>query len=211
MPKAEVKTIDGQVVAEMELPEEIFAVPYNPFLIQEIVTMQMACRRRGTHKAKGRAEIAGSMKKLYRQKGTGHARPGTVKSPLRRGGGVVFGPTPRDYSFSPPKKVKRAALRVALSKKLGDGMIEIVREFQVDEPRTKPLLSKLDPEKNGIKTLIVSGTLEEETHTNLRKSLKNVSNYKVLKAEGLNVYDLLKYKRIILLETSIPLIEKRLG
>jgi len=211
MPKVEVKTLDGQVVGEIELQDDIFTEEYNPFIIQEMVTLHMAAKRRGTHKTKGRSEIAGSMKKLYRQKGTGHARPGTVKSPLRRGGGVIFGPTPRSYDFSPPRKVRKTALKIALSKKLEDGQLEIIQEFDVDQPKTKPLLSKLDPEKKQIKTLIVAGDLEQNMQDNLRKSIRNIPYVKVLKAEGLNVYDLINHQRVILLEKSIPLIQKRLG
>ena len=210
MPKVEVKTIEGSVVSEIELPDSIFAEPYNPYPIQEVVRMQMAAKHRGTHKVKGRSEIVGSTKKLYRQKGTGHARPGTVKSPLKRGGGVVFGPTPRSYSIKVPKKVRRKALKIALSKKLSDGDLAIMQEFDCAEIKTKDLIGRLDPTSEGIKTLLVLGEMEAATKENIAKSLRNVPHYKVLLAEGLNVYHLVNNKKVVLLEKSLPIISERL-
>ena len=206
MPKSQIKTIEGQIIGEIDLPDEIFAVPYNPYTVQEIIRMQMACRRRGTHKVKDRGEVSGSTRKLYRQKGTGRARSGSIKSPLRRGGGITFGPRPRDYSFSPPKKIRRSALKIALSKKLSDGELEIIREFPVEQPKTKALLEKFDPEKKKMTTLIITG----ESQDNLQLSFKNVPYYKVLKAEGLNLYDILHHSRLVLMEKSVQQITERL-
>lgn len=211
MPKVEIKTIEGTVVSEIELSDTIFSEPFNPYPIQEIIRMQMANRRRGTHKVKARAEVAGSSKKLYRQKGTGHARPGTSKSPLRRGGGVVFGPTPRSYAFKPPKKVRRKALCIALSKKLQDGDLTVMREFDCDHIKTKDLLGRLDPNGEKTKTLVILGQMDDTTRENIQKSLRNVNYYQVLQAEGLNVYDIVNHKKVILLEKSIPIITERLG
>lgn len=210
MPKVDVKNINGEIISNIELNDSVFAAPYNPWIIQEVVRMQLANRRRGTHKTKNRTEIAGSTKKLYRQKGTGHARPGTVKSPLRRGGGVIFGPVPRDYSFKPPKKVRRKAICVALSKKLADGELSVMQEFDCDQIKTKDLINRLDPEKQKIKTLIVMGEMQENIRDNIMKSLKNVPYCQVLQADGLNVYDLLNNRRVVLLEKSIPSIIERL-
>ena len=210
MPKVDVKNIKGEVLHQIELPDSVFSVPYNPSIVQEVIRMQMANRRRGTHKTKNRTEITGSMQKLYRQKGTGHARAGTAKSPLRRGGGVTFGPVPRDYSFSPPKKVRRKALCVTLSKKLSDGELSVMQEFECDVIKTKELLSRLDPNNQKIKTLIVLGEMQENTRENIRKSLRNVPYYQVLQVEGLNVYDLVNNKNIVLMEKSIPIISERL-
>ena len=206
MPKVQVKSIEGNVVGEMELPASIFEVPFNPYPVQEVVRMQMANKRRGTHKTKERSEIRGSTKKRYRQKGTGHARAGSVKSPLRRGGGIIFGPRPRDYSFYPPKKVRKAAIRIALSQKLRDGNLEIYREFEIETPKTKVVLSGFEKESQARKTLIITG----EVYENMYKSLRNVETYKVLKTEGLNVYDLLNHQRCILMETSVTKIIERL-
>ncbi len=211
MPKIDVKSIEGQKVGEVELPDDIFSVPFNPFPIQEVVRMQLANRRRGTHKTKERSEVSGSTRKLYRQKGTGHARAGSIKSPLRRGGGTIFGPQPRDYSFLPPKKVRRKALCIALTQKLDKKQIEIVREFPVDEPKTKRMLAKLDPQNLHKKTLIILSELDEPHRTNLKLSLHNVPFCKILKPEGLNVLDLLYHQRVIFLEKSIPMITQRLG
>ncbi len=207
MPKVQVKSIKGEVVGDIELQDDVFDVEYNPYLIQEIVRMQMANSRRGTHKTKQRSEIKGSTKKLYRQKGTGRARAGTIKSPVRRGGGIVFGPTPRDYSFHPPKKARKKALKIALSRKLRDGNLEVLREFDVPEPKTKPILAGLDPDKKRVSTLIIMG----EPQGNLRKSLNNVPFFKVLRSDGLNLYDVVKFERVILLEKSVPMITERLS
>ncbi len=210
MPKVDVKNIKGEILRQIELPDSVFSVPYNPFLVQEMIRMQMANRRRGTHKAKNRNEVAGSTRKLYRQKGTGHARAGSSKSPLRRGGGVIFGPVPRDYSFSPPKKVRRKALCVTLSKKLSDGELSVMQEFECNVMKTRDLLLRLDPENQQIKTLIVLGEMQDDTRENICKSLRNVPYYQVLPAEGLNVYDLVNNKNIVLMEKSIPIISERL-
>lgn len=207
MPIVQVKSITGDIVGEIELPDNIFAVPYNPFPIQEIIRMQLASRHRGTHKTKDRGEVSGSTRKLYRQKGTGRARSGSIKSPLRRGGGNIFGPRPRDYDLYPPKKVRRSALKIALSKKLTDGELEVIREFPVEAPKTKILLNQFDPEKKMNKTLVIVGDPQES----LEKSLRNVPYFKVLKAEGLNLYDLANHQRVVLLEKSVPVITERLG
>lgn len=210
MPKVDIRSIEGTVVSEVELPDSVFAEPFNPYIIQEVIRMQMAKRHRGTHKVKDRAEVHGSTRKLYRQKGTGHARPGSIKSPLRRGGGIVFGPTPRSYSFKPPKKVRRKALCIALSKKLQDGDLSVMREFDCGQIKTKDLLGRLDPNSDKIKTLIIMGTMDDQTKENIQKSLRNVPYYQVLLVEGLNVYDLVNNKKVILLEKSIPMITERL-
>ncbi|MBN1552436.1 50S ribosomal protein L4 [bacterium] len=206
MPKVQIKSLEGDIVGDIELPDDIFAVPYNAFPIQEVIRMQMANNRRGTHKTKERSEVAGSTRKLYRQKGTGRARAGSIKTPLRKGGGIIFGPKPRDYDIVLPKKVRRTALKIALSKKLTDGSLEVFRDFDVEQPKTKPLLTKLDPEKKGTKTLLILGGPLE----NVKRSLRNVPFFKVLLPQGLNVYDLVNASRVILMENSIPVIKERL-
>lgn len=206
MPKLDVKSIDGQVVGQVELSADVFEVTYNPYIIQEIVRMQLANRRRGTHKTKGRSEVAYSTKKLYRQKGTGHARSGDRKSPLRRGGGTIFGPIPRDYSFYPPKKVRKGALKVALSQKLREGQIEIYREYEPEFPKTKTLLKQIASNQEATSTLIIWN----DEKVNFMKSLRNIPNFKMLRVDGLNVYDLVLHKRIILMENSISSIHERL-
>ncbi len=206
MAKLDIKTIDGQIVGQAELAADIFEVPFNPYIIQEIVRMQLANRRRGTHKTKGRSEVAYSTKKLYRQKGTGHARSGDRRSPLRRGGGVIFGPIPRDYSFYPPKKVRKGALKVALSQKLREGQLEVYREYEPETPKTKPILSQLSLGKEPVSTLIIWS----EEHQNFMRSLRNVPNFKMLRVDGLNVYDLVLHKRVILMEKCISSIHERL-
>lgn len=210
MPKVDVFSIEGNVVNQIELEDSVFAVPYNPYPVQEVIRMQMANRRRGTHKTKNRTEVSGSTRKLYRQKGTGHARSGSIKSPLRRGGGIIFGPVPRDYSFLPPKKVRRKAICIALSKKLLDGELSVMQEFTCDAIKTKDLIARLDPNSEQVKTLLILGVMNETTRINIEKSLKNVPYYQVMPAEGINVYDLVNNRKVVLLEKSIPIITERL-
>jgi large subunit ribosomal protein L4 len=207
MPKVAIKLIDGTIVGEIELSDDIFAQEYNPFPIQEVVRMQLAKRRRGTHSTKDRGEVSGSTKKLYKQKGTGRARSGSIKSPLRKGGGIIFGPKPRDYSYAIPKKVRQKALTIALSKKLTDGQLEVIREFNLEHPKTKNAIKLIDS-KNEFKTTLI---IYNDAQENLTKSLRNVKSFKTLHVRGLNVYDLVYFQRIILLEKSINSINERLG
>ncbi len=168
--------------------------------------MQLAGRRSGTACVKNRSDVKGSMKKLFRQKGTGNARPGTNKSPLRRGGGVVFGPHPKSWAYSVPKKVKRLALKMALSSKLQNDSLVVVDKFEMEEIKTKAFVGHMTNMNLG-KTLIVTDGKDEK----LEMSARNVQNVKVLRTEGLNVYDILKYDKLLLLESSVKSIEGRLS
>ena len=140
MAVVEVKNIKGEKVSEIELTDSIFNVPVKKSVLHEIVCMQLASRRQGTASVKNRSDVAGSTKKLFRQKGTGRARRGDIKSPLLRGGGVIFGPHPRSYAFSPPKKVRRLALKMALSSKLQGNMIIVIDGFDLDQIKTKMVI-----------------------------------------------------------------------
>ncbi|THB80385.1 MAG: 50S ribosomal protein L4 [Desulfobacteraceae bacterium] len=196
----------GEKVSEKDLPDEIFNVPVKTSVLHEVVRMQLAKRRRGTAAAKTRGEVTGSTKKLFRQKGTGNARAGSVKSPLRRGGGVIFGPTQRSYEYPVPKKVRRLALKMALSSKLTDKKITIIDDFKLQEIKTKSLVKVLDA-LNLENILIVNDTDD----MNLSLSSRNLPGVKVLKTDGLNVYDILKFDNLLLLESSIESIERRLS
>ncbi|MGA7144962.1 MAG: 50S ribosomal protein L4 [Desulfobacterales bacterium] len=196
---------NAEKVSQVELEDDIFSIPVKPNVLHEVVTMQLANRRAGSASVKHRSDIRGSRKKLFRQKGTGRARRGDVKSPLLRGGGSVFGPDPRSYSYKVPKKVKRLALKMALSSKLKEDNIIVLDKFELDQIRTKEFLSVMDAlsTKNAL-------IITEKENKNLELSSRNVPNVKVLKVEGMNVHDILKYKRLVLLEASIEPIKGRL-
>ena len=195
----------GEKVSQIDLNDEIFNVPVKSSVLHEVVTMQLAGKRAGTASVKHRSDVSGSQRKLFRQKGTGRARRGNIKSPLLRGGGVVFGPDPKDWGYKVPKKVRRQALKMALSSKLQEDDLLVLDTLELDEIKTKALLDvtgnlKLD------NALIVTGDKDEK----LELSSRNVPNLKVLRCEGLNVYDILKYKTLVLLEASVKGIEGRL-
>ena len=206
MAVVEVKNIKGEKVSEIELTDSIFNVPVKKSVLHEIVCMQLASKRQGTASVKNRSDVAGSTKKLFRQKGSGRARRGNIKSPLLRGGGVVFGPHPRSYAYKAPKKVRRLALKMALSSKLQGNMIIVIDGFDLDQIKTKTVVSVLGQLKVE-KPLIVTGAQNE----NLELSSRNIPGVKVLRVDGLNVYDILNHKSLILLEPSIKEIEGRLA
>ncbi|MBU3947143.1 MAG: 50S ribosomal protein L4 [Proteobacteria bacterium] len=205
MPLIDVYNLNGEKVSQLELADSIFNIPVKPGVLHEVVTMQLACRRAGSASVKHRSDVRGSTRKLYRQKGTGRARRGDIKSPLLRGGGSIFGPDPRSYSYKVPKKIKRLALKMALSSKIMDNNILVIDKLEFEKAKTKSFISVLDTLKIK-KALIVT----EKTNENLELSSRNVPDIKVMRYEGLNVYDILKYEKLILLETSIKGIEGRL-
>ena len=195
----------NEQVGTLSLDDGIFAAEVNDALLWETVRMQLASRRQGTHAAKNRAAVRGGGRKPWRQKGTGRARVGTRSSPLWRGGGVVFGPSPRDYSYSMPKKKRRAALRSALAAKARDGELLVVRDLGLEEIKTKDLAEKLKA-MGVVNGLIVIPAKDEI----IEKSARNLPKVKVLRVEGLNVYDMLKYDKLVLLEGVVEKLEERL-
>ncbi|MCP3954096.1 MAG: 50S ribosomal protein L4 [Desulfobacterales bacterium] len=195
----------AEKVSQAELKDEIYSVPVKASVLHEVVTMQLAKKRSGTAAVKHRSDIRGSGKKLFRQKGTGRARRGDIKSPLLRGGGSTFGPDPRSYAYSVPKKVRKLALKMALSSKLQSESLLVLDSFGLDEIKTGGFVSVLDA-LNVDNVLIVS----EKQDKTLELSSRNVPGVKVLRTEGLNVYDILKYKKLVLLESSVGAIEGRL-
>ncbi len=202
MPVLNVYDIEKTKIAELELSDLVFGVEVNEHILYEVVKMQLACRRQGTASTKTRSDVRGGGRKPWRQKGTGRARAGTTRSPIWRGGGVVFGPVPRDYSYKAPKKVRKAALKSALSMKVKEGRVIILRDFPMDEIKTKRFKEVLDRFELG-KTLFVL----DERNTILEKSSKNIKNVKMMRSEGINVYDLLNYDDLVLLESSVEKIE----
>ena len=195
----------AEKVSQVELPDTIFSIPVKSNVLHEVVTMQLANRRAGSASVKHRSDVKGSGRKLYRQKGTGRARRGDVKSPLLRGCGSVFGPDPRSYSYNVPKKVKRLGLKMALSSKLKEDNLVVLDELDLDRIKTKEFLEVMEA-LNTLNALIVT----EKTNEHLVLSSRNVPGIKVLKVEGMNVYDILKHKNVVLLESSLKSIEGRL-
>lgn len=201
----EVHNIEGKSVAQVDLPDAVFNVPVKMHVLHEVVTMQLAQRRSANPKVKHRGDVAGSTRKLYKQKGTGRARRGDIKSPLLRGGGVIFGPDDRKYAYSLPKKVRQLALKMALSSKLQDKALLVLDRFDLAEIKTQPFV-------NAIKALNLKSALivTEAKNEKLERSSRNVPTVKVLRSEGLNVYDVLKYDTLVLLQPAIKTIEGRL-
>jgi large subunit ribosomal protein L4 len=187
-------------VGDVDLSATVFEVEVKPHLLRDVVINQLANRRRGTHKAKGRAEVSGGGVKPWKQKGTGRARAGSIRSPLFRGGGITFGPTPRDYSYKTPKKVRRAALRSALSVKAADNALIIVDGFGITEPKTKQAALVLNAlGVTDMKTLVVIN----EANVVIEKSFHNIPRVKVIRVEGVNVYDLLDAQRVVVVADAI--------
>jgi large subunit ribosomal protein L4 len=196
----------GNKVSETQLADEIFSIPVKTSVLHEVVRSQLVAKREGTAASKTRAMVKGSTKKLFRQKGTGNARAGSVKSPLRKGGGVIFGPSQRSYAYKVPKKVRRLALKMALSCKLNDNTLFVIDDFNLEAVKTK-VLSDVLATLNLQDLLIVSDTED----INLALSSRNIPDVKVIKTAGLNVYDVLKFKNLLLVESTIKNIEGRLS
>ena len=205
MPVLDVQNTKGKQISQVEVADNIFSVPVKPSVLHEVVTMQLANRRAGTAAVKHRSDVRGSGKKLYRQKGTGRARRGDIKSPLLRGGGVVFGPDGRNYKYQVPKKVKKLALKMALSSKLNDKELVVLDRFDLAEIKTKAFVGVMENLKLKSALIVTDGQNE-----NLELSSRNVKDIKVLRSEGLNVYDILKYRTLVLVEPVIKNIEGRL-
>lgn len=206
MPTVAVYNTRKEQVGEINLKDEIFGVPVKPHLLHEVVTMQLARRRSGTSSTKGRSEVSGSGRKPWRQKGTGRARAGTRTSPLWRGGGIIFGPKPRDYSPKVGKKIRKQALRMALSSKLGDNEMLVLDELALPATKTKSFVEVL--KTLGVDTALV---VIPEANETVERSARNVRAAKVLRAEGLNVYDILRYRHLILTKGAVPRIETALS
>ena len=202
MPLAGVYDVDNKKVAEIELSDAVFGAPVNEDAIYEAVRMQMASRRSGTASTKGRSEVSGGGKKPWRQKGTGRARAGHSRSPIWRGGGVVFGPTPHNYSLKVSKKVRRLALISALSMKFKEERMTILRDFPMEEIKTRKFQELVD--RFGLKKALF---VIDTPRPVLEKSSRNIPDVKMIRSEGVNVYDLLKYDHVVLLEPSVHKIE----
>lgn len=205
MAVVEVLNCNAEKVSEADLADDIYNVPVKASVLHEVVTMQLASRRAGSAAVKHRSDIRGSGRKLFRQKGTGRARRGNIKSPLLRGGGSAFGPDPKSWSYKVPKKVRKLALKMALSSKLQTNTLVVIDKLELEEIKTKYFVEIIEA-LNVDNVLIVT----DQKNNNLELSSRNVPGVKVLRTEGLNVYDILKYKTLILLESALEGIEGRL-
>lgn len=202
MPVAGVYDIENQKVSEIALSDVVFGAEVNDAVLYDVVRMQMASKRLGTASVKKRQEISGGGKKPWRQKGTGRARAGTTRSPLWRGGGIVFGPSPRSYAYKVPKKVKKLALMSALSMKVKEGRLLILKDFPMGEIKTKKFKEIID--RFGLKKALL---VVDKADPMLEKSSRNVQGIKLIRSEGINVYDLLNYDHVVLFEPSVKIIE----
>jgi large subunit ribosomal protein L4 len=191
--KAEVYDLNGEVVEQIELSEAVFGLPLNGAVVHQAMVRQLANERQGTASAKTRGEVTGSTRKLYRQKHTGRARRGDIKSPLLRGGGVAFGPKPRSYRQSMPKKMRRLALKCLLSAKIREGNMRLVQELDFKEPKTKDMVNVLSALGIDSSALIVTA----RSAPNVTKSAANLTEVKVLPSGLINVLDLLSYEMLV--------------
>ena len=198
--------IDKNEVSEIEVSDDVFAVPVNDSVIYEVVKMQLANRRQGSASTKTRSEVRGGGKRPWRQKGTGRARAGTTRSPIWRKGGIVFGPKPRDYSYKVPKKVRRSALRSALSMKMKNEEIIVLRDIPMVEIKTKSFQEILN--RFELKSALI---VLDKANDILDKSSRNIRDVKMMRSEGINVFDLMKYRNLVLMEPSVKLIERALA
>lgn len=192
-------------VSEVELPDEVFGKELRKDLLNQVVKWQLASRRQGTHKAKTRSEVRGGGKKPFKQKGTGNARQGSSRSPLNPGGAVLFGPTPRDYSYTLPRKAKKNGLKVALSYLAQNGKFFVVSDME-SEGKTSELNNRL--KKFGVEKAVLVDATE---NVMFKRAARNLDKYRYYSADGLNVFDLLKYDTAIVTESSLEKILKRCG
>ncbi len=207
MTKVSVLSQTGASVGEIELNDAIFGIEPNEAVLFDAVIAQRASLRQGNHKVKNRSEVSGGGRKPWRQKGTGRARQGSIRSPQWRGGGTVFGPTPRSYSYKLPKKVRRLALKSALSAKVGEQNFLVLDALTLDAPKTKEfktILGNLNIEK---KALFVTADLDE----NVALSARNIPGVTVLTASGINVLDLVGHDKVVFTKAAVEKVEEVLG
>lgn len=205
MATVDVFNMKREKVGSLDLSDEVFGAEVREHLFYEVVKAQLASRRQGTAAAKERSAVSGSTKKLYKQKGTGRARHGSIRAPIYVGGGRAHPPRPRDWSYRPPQKVRQLALTSALSKFAKDGNLVVVERFELPEIKTKGLLSALGTLKTGKKTLVVDSIDNE----NLRLSIRNSQAHQFLPPEGVNVYDLLRHDTLVLSKDAVKQLEAR--
>ena len=199
MPKVDVLNINGQKVEELELSESIFAAEISEYAVYEVIKNHLANRRQGTQSAKTRAEVRGGGRKPWRQKGTGRARQGSTRSPQWIGGGVVFAPKPRDYSYSVNKKVRRLALKSVLTTKVNEGDLIVLDALEMNAPKTKDFIAMLSAVNAGKKALVVTA----ENSPNVVKSGRNIPGVDITFVNTLNVYDIMRHDSLIITKEAV--------
>ncbi|GAA4873268.1 50S ribosomal protein L4 [Paenibacillus vulneris] len=204
MPKVALYNVSGSQVGEVELSDSVFGIEPHTHVLNEAVLMQRASLRLGTHKVKGRSEVRGGGRKPWKQKGTGRARQGSIRAPQWKGGGTVFGPTPRSYSYKLPKKVRRLAIKSALSSKVIGNEIIVLDQLQLTQPKTKEFAAILSNLKVDRKALVVTAGYEE----NVALSARNIPGIKFVVAEGINVLDVMVYDKLIITKDAVQKVEE---
>ncbi|WP_416148179.1 50S ribosomal protein L4 [Salipaludibacillus sp. HK11] len=207
MPKVTLFNQAGSQVGDIELSDNVFGVVPNESVLYEAVVMQQASQRQGTHSTKTRGEVRGGGKKPWRQKGTGRARHGTIRSPIWVGGGVTFGPTPRSYGYKMPKKQRRLALKSALSSKVNDENIYVLEGLSLETPKTKEIKQVLAGLSADAKVLVVTADYNDA----VALSVRNLPGVKFVTADGVNVLDLLNHKKLIITQDAVKQVEEVLA
>ncbi|OIJ21619.1 50S ribosomal protein L4 [Anaerobacillus alkalidiazotrophicus] len=207
MPKVALFNQNGTQVGDIELAETVFGIEPNESVLHDAVVMQQASLRQGTHDVKGRSEVRGGGRKPWRQKGTGRARQGSIRSPQWVGGGVVFGPTPRSYSYKLPKKVRRLAIKSALSSKVVAEEIVVLEGLNLEAPKTKEMVSILSGLSADRKALVVTADYND----NVALSARNIPGVTFVTAEGINVLDVLKHDKLIITKEAVQKVEEVLA
>ncbi|PZE19139.1 50S ribosomal protein L4 [Paenibacillus xerothermodurans] len=204
MPKVALYNVSGSQIGEVELADSVFGIEPHSHVMNEAVLMQRASLRLGTHKVKGRSEVRGGGRKPWKQKGTGRARQGSIRAPQWKGGGVVFGPTPRSYAYKLPKKVRRLAIKSALSSKVIGNEIIVLDQLQLSQPRTKDFAAILNNLKVDRKALVVTAGYDE----NVALSARNIPGVKFVAADGINVLDVLVHDKLIITKDAVQKVEE---
>jgi len=207
MPKVALYNTSGQQVGEIELADSVFGITPNRHVVAEAVLMQQASMRAGTHKTKGRSEVSGGGRKPWRQKGTGRARQGSIRAPQWKGGGTVFGPTPRSYAYKLPKKVRRLAIKSALSSKVSDNEIIVLDELKFAAPKTKEFVKVLKNLNVDRKALVVGAEYDD----NVALSARNIPGVKFVTASGINVLDVVAHDKLIITKDAVQKVEEVLA
>lgn len=206
MPKVQVIDTANKPRGEMDLPEEFFGIRNRQGLLHESVVNYLANQRQGTHATKTKGKVSGGGKKPYRQKGTGRARAGSIRSPLWKGGGTTFGPSPRDYYFSMPRQARKLALYAALSVKIADGEVTVVDSIDIDEPKTRQMVEILDNlELSGESLLVVVG----EPGAALALSARNIPEVRLMRARDLHAYDVLARRRVLITKEALQALQEQ--
>ena len=207
MPKLTLLDQQGSQVGDVELNDSVFGIESNEKVLYQAIIMQQASRRQGTHATKNRSAVRGGGRKPWRQKGTGRARHGTIRSPIWVGGGVAFGPSPRSYGFKLPKKMRRLALKSALSNKVKEENTLVVNELSFEAPKTKDFINVLNNLSANEKTLVVTGEVNE----NVVRSARNLPNVKLITADQVNVLDVVNYNKVVYTQDAVKKLEEVLG